>query len=360
MVNLLVRFQWLACGPGVGAPTTRAYYHQFILIWQLLFKKNYYHMLATDKIFPVVILCTSGFGLLAPQLFLWAKPHIPVFLGIIMFAIGLTLEAGDFKQTWNLRAQIVIIIILKYALLPMVAFCLAKLFGLTTEQYLGLLIVASCPGGTAAAVMTYLARANTALTVVLTFLSTIISPLMTPLLIFLFVHQEIIVPWQNMMNTIFWVMFFPLMDGLILRKIIGTKIGAIKSFLPILAMLCIAIIIGCVIALNRQMLLALPVAAGAAVLSTHLCGLILGYLIAKYIFCWHKSNCQATAFEFGMQDSGMAVMLATKFFSNAVALCASLYSLIQNLLGPIVARYFSMHNNKVGSAYPFSRKRKKG
>ena len=122
-----------------------------------------------EKTFPLAIVGISALAIFSPSLFLWIKPHIPVFLGIVMFCIGLTLETGDFIKVFSLRWQILALAVLKYLIMPLLAYVIAVSFGLSRDDFVGLMIISACPGGTAAAVMSYLSRSNVALTVVLTF-----------------------------------------------------------------------------------------------------------------------------------------------------------------------------------------------
>lgn len=295
-------------------------------------------LLKIEKLFPIAIIAVCLLAVISPGLFLWVKPHIPLSLGIIMFCVGLTLNTGDFAKVFKLRWQILLLAVLKYLLMPLLAYIIAVSFRLPKNDFVGLMIISACPGGTAAAVMSYLSRANVALTVVLTFFTTLLSPLVTPIIIYLFLHKYVPIPLGQIASTIFWVVLFPLMDGLILRKLLGKRIDVVKPALPVVAMLAIILIIGCVVAMNQKNILGLPILATLAVLVNNLLGLALGYFIAKKLCKFNPENCRSVAFEFGILDTGMAVMLAIKFFGAATALCGALYSAIQNITGALLVR----------------------
>jgi BASS family bile acid:Na+ symporter len=87
-------------------------------------------------------------------------------------------------------------------------------------------------------------------------------------------HKHIDVPFQDMMSTILWVVLLPLTSGLIISKVFSKTITRIRSILPSIAILIIAILIGCVVALNRQNILALPLVPLLAVIFSNLCGLV--------------------------------------------------------------------------------------
>ena len=69
--------------------------------------------------------------------------------------------------------------------MPTLAFLIAKGFHLPPEIAIGVILVGCCPGGTSSNVMSYLAKANVALSVAITSVSTLIAPFVTPALIYL-------------------------------------------------------------------------------------------------------------------------------------------------------------------------------
>lgn len=296
--------------------------------------------IALEKRFPLLIVTIAIIAITCPQLFLWIQPHISILLGIIMFCIGLTLDENDFKKVFALRNQIVILTLLKYLSLPLIAFLIAFLLRLPKNEFVGLMIISACPGGTAASVMSYLSKSNVALTVSLTFLTTLVSPIVTPVIIYLSLDQHISIPIKDMMATIFWIVLFPLVDGLLLRKLLKQKIRVFKPILPFISMIAISLLIACVVAINHGRIRSIPIIATLAVLLVNLFGLLIGYLAAKILFKFDAKNANAIAFEFGILDTGMAVMLAAKFFGVSTSLCGALFSAVQNITGIGLIKFF--------------------
>lgn len=276
-------------------------------------------------------------ALLQPHWFMNIKSYIPSLLGLIMFGIGLTLQSHEFKQVYKLKWQITMLIILKYILLPLFALCLVKLFNLSDTDLIGLILVSVAPGGTSAAIMSFLARANVALTIVLTFVTTIVAPLLMPALVYIYLHKYITISFHEMATSIFWIVLFPLSDGLILRRILGERrIASILPIVPIISMCAVLLIIACVVSLNQQRILHLPLLLLLAILILNLGGITIGYFTARFILRYSHTSALAVGFEFGLQDSGLAVVLATKFFGIASALAGALFSVIQNITGPLM------------------------
>lgn len=294
------------------------------------------------SVFIGLILIAVATALIKPELFVGFKPFIPSLLGIIMFGIGLTLDSNDFKQVYTLKWQVICLVIFKSCALPLVAFGLVKIFNLPNEDLIGLLMVSAAPGGTAAAVMSFLARANVALTVVLTLITTILAPIIMPAIVYLFLHKYIVIPVYDMASSIFWIVLFPMFDGLIIRRVVGeNRIQKIRGLIPWVSILSVALIIACIVSLNHKRILTMSSNILIVVLLDNLLGIMIGYLLARKVFKMDAKSAQAVSFEFGIQDSGLAVVLATKFFGVATALCGAIYSIIQNLTGPITVKIFS-------------------
>lgn len=90
---------------------------------------------------------------------------LPASLAFIMFTLGLGLTMADFRNVVRFPKAFFVGIVNQMILLPAVAFLLIRLFGLTGEMAVGLMILACCPGGVTAAMITKLAKGDTALSI---------------------------------------------------------------------------------------------------------------------------------------------------------------------------------------------------
>ena len=89
------------------------------------------------------------------------KAIVPM-LGIVMFAMGMTLKPADFKRISEEPALIVIGVCLQYVLMPLIAWSLSLLLDLPVLLATGLILLGACPGGTASNVICFLARGDVA------------------------------------------------------------------------------------------------------------------------------------------------------------------------------------------------------
>ena len=103
-------------------------------------------------------------------------------LQIIMFGMGTELSLKDFANVIRMPKGIIIGVVGHYVIMPLVGFAVANLFNFPNEIAAGIILVGCCPSGLASNVMSYLARANLALSVSVTTISTILAPFLTPLL----------------------------------------------------------------------------------------------------------------------------------------------------------------------------------
>ena len=299
------------------------------------------HSLATkiEKSFTPAIVGAAALGLFVPQTFLWAKPYIPMLLGWVMFGIGLTVQMDQLKALVR-KPSVSLFALGKFLVMPLLAYAAGRALQLDREELIGIVILGACPGGVSANVMSYLAGSNIPLTVLMTLLTTLLSPFLTPLIVFLFFHHSIAIDVWSMMQKLFWVVLFPVLDAIVLRRFVAKPIERVLWVFPPVSMLMIFVIIGFVTAANRGVLLAHPWLAIASVLIFNLGGYLLGYLIARF-FRNRRDTCESVAFEYGMQDSSLGIIIATSFFSPLAALPCAICSVLQNLTGPWLAKLFA-------------------
>ncbi|MCJ2164952.1 MULTISPECIES: bile acid:sodium symporter family protein [unclassified Pseudodesulfovibrio] len=290
-----------------------------------------------ERNFILIALAMSAAALAHPPCFTWIKPHIPLGLGIIMFGMGLTLDFEDFRDILRKWHLVGLGMVLQFAIMPSLAVGIAYALNLPAEAVVGMVVVGACPGGTASNVIAYLARANVPLSVTLTLASTCLAPVLTPAIIYFLLKQQVEIDFWSMAMSVFWIVVFPLMDGLILRRLFRKRLESILRCFPALSIAVITLLVACIIGLNQQTLLAFPVLVLLAVILHNGLGLTAGYGIARLFRC-SKRDARTLAIEVGMQNSGLGVALSIKFFGPAMALPGALFSLWHNLSGVTLAK----------------------
>src|SRR5690349_10052000 len=137
--------------------------------------------------YTVIILGVVSLAMYYPQHFtsiggLKLSALILPLLQIIMFGMGTELSMKDFVQVLRMPKGIIVGIVCHYTIMPLVGFAVASAFNFPSEIAAGIILVGCCPSGLASNVMSYLARANLALSVSVTTVSTLLAPFLTPLL----------------------------------------------------------------------------------------------------------------------------------------------------------------------------------
>ncbi len=289
-----------------------------------------------ERHFLLLAVLLSSVAFLEPALFVWIKPHIALCLGIIMFGMGLTLDFRDFAAAIKNYKAVSLGVVLQYTVMPALAVVISTFMGLPQEALIGMVVVGACPGGTASNVIAHLAKGNVALSVTMTLVSTCLAPVLTPLIIYFILNQQIQIPFLPMVESVFWIVIFPLVDGLLLRRLLRSRLDPVIHVFPSVSIIVISMLIACIIGLNRDLLATFPILIFIAVTLHNLGGLIAGYGAGKIAGFSHRDSL-TLAIEVGMQNSGLGVALATKYFGAACALPGALFSLWHNISGIILA-----------------------
>jgi len=290
--------------------------------------------------FPILAIVFSIFAARYPEFLVDYKPAIIPLLGIVMFAMGMTLSIEDFKRVLKSPRVIGLGLLLQYALMPLLAFIIGLLLELPTALMAGLILLGTCPGGTASNVICYLAKGDVALSITLTAISTLLAVFLTPVLTWLYIGQEVPVPIVNMMLTVLKIIILPVTLGIIVNRYFGQYLLQAKQFLPVVSVIAIVFIIAIIVALNSQQISQLAFPIILAVMLHNGLGLVSGYAIARCLG-YDEKICRTLAIEVGMQNSGLGVALATKYFTVITALPAAFFSIWHNITGSVLAAYWT-------------------
>lgn len=188
--------------------------------------------------------------------------------------------------------------------------------------------------------MSYLANANVALSVAITSVSTLLAPIITPALIFLFANQWLEVSFGSMLWSVVQVVLIPIIIGFVLQKLFKNLATTTATALPIVSVVAISLILASVVGGSKSQILQTGLLIFGVVILHNIIGYALGYTFAK-LFKLDRADKKAVSIEVGMQNSGLAVSLATVHFNPLAAVPGAVFSLIHNISGPILARYWS-------------------
>lgn len=295
---------------------------------------------AVTRLFPVWALLFAAVAYWKPEPFTGLSGAIVPLLAVVMFGMGITLTPRDFSAVARRPGLVALGVTMQFLLMPALAWSIGAFLDLPQALLVGLVLVGSCPGGTASNVICYLARGDVALSITLTAVSTLLALLATPLLTWLYVGARVPVPVTDMLISMLKIVIVPVLAGLFVNTLWNRSLAAVKSAFPLLSVLAIALIIAIVVALQRDQIAMLGAPLVAAVILHNLGGLALGYGMARR-FGLDRRISRTLAIEVGMQNSGLAVALANQFFSAAAALPGALFSVWHNLSGSMLAGYWA-------------------
>jgi BASS family bile acid:Na+ symporter len=289
------------------------------------------------------VVLIGAMGAIWPQTLTWVGPYIPWLLGVVMFGMGMTLTFQDFKTVFHRPWEVMIGVVAQFLIMPFVAWMLVKIFSLPPELAIGVILVGTCPGGTASNVISYLAKGDVALSVSMTMTTTILAPIVTPALTWLLAGAWIQVSFTAMMISIAEMVLFPLILGLFAHHFFKRTVDTFLPAMPVISVVTIVILVGGVVSLSASRLFDVGLLMAAIVIIHNMFGLVLGYSMAR-LFHLDSRKSRTVSIEVGMQNSGMAASLAVLYFNPAAAIPGAIFSVWHNISGSLVANYFTRHD----------------
>lgn len=289
--------------------------------------------------FPLWVVLCSALALWQPALFVWFSGlWITLGLGVIMLGMGITLTAADFTRILQMPGWVIAGITLQYTVMPLFGWLLARLLALPDPYAVGLILVACCPGGTASNVISYLARANVALSVTLTTLTTMMAVGMTPWLTAALAGARMPVDAWGLFVSCLQVVLVPVAAGIALNRYTPKLTAQLTRFSPSVAVLVIALIVASVLGAGREQVLDAGPRMLLGVVLLHAFGFGLGYAFSRWI---NRSEAVARtiSIEVGMQNSGLGAHLARTHFpaGSGVDVPSAISALTHCILGSALA-----------------------
>lgn len=291
------------------------------------------------NLFPLWAIILSAIAFFNAEIFAALKSSIVPLLAIVMFTMGMTLTWHDFKSVINKPVVIAIAVSIQFILMPFFAYIISSMLGLSTELMTGMVLVGASAGGTASNVICYLAKGNVALSILMTVVSTLLAVVLMPGLSFFYLNQLVPVPVEGMLKSILTIVLFPVLLGTFLNSFFMQRLKIIQPFLPLLSSFSIVFIIAIIVGLNHDNLRVLALPVFFAVVLHNLMGLTAGYGI-PWLLKYDARTCRTVCIEVAMQNSGLSVALAVKYFSVAAALPGAIFSIWHNISGSLLALYW--------------------
>ena len=259
---------------------------------------------------------------------------LPLALAFIMFALGLGLTGEDFLRVAKQPRDFFVGAFSQIIALPIIAFILIKLWPISPELAVGVMIIAAAPGGATSNILTSFSKGDVALSISLTAIISLLCVITIPFIVLtslnLLMGTSIMedISLLNIASKMFLIVTVPVLLGMIFRKLLTTT--AI-SFEPIAkkisTVLFVLVLIGAILS-ERDNIVSYFAQAGLVTLVLNLIMMFFAFYLAKFLGSGEKQK-RAITIECGLQNGTLAIVVATSIFGGGVYLIpAATYSLI--------------------------------
>ena len=275
---------------------------------------------------------------------------LPLALAFIMLTLGLGLTGQDFIRVINQPKDFLIGLLSQIILLPIVAFIIIKIWPISPELAIGVMIIASAPGGVTSNILTSLARGDVALSISLTAVISLLSVLTVPFVVLTSVDLLGLnnitenISLLSMAIQMFLIVAAPTFLGMIIRKYANNfTLKFEPTAKKISVALFIVVLIGAILS-EKENLVNYFAQAGLITLLLNILMMILAYNLAK-IFGSGSQQKKAISIECGLQNGTLAIFVGTVLFGGGVYIIpAATYSLIM-FLTSILFVFFLRNSN---------------
>ena len=259
---------------------------------------------------------------------------LPIALAFIMFALGLGLTGADFLRVLKQPKDFFVGAISQIILLPIIAFILVKVWPISPELAIGVMIIAAAPGGVTSNILTSFAKGDVALSISLTAVISLLSVLTVPFIIIAslsLLGSETVsqnISLTSMAISMFLIVTVPVILGMVFRRFASN--AAIK-FEPIAKKISIGlfviVLLGAILA-EKDNIVSYFADAGLITLALNVIMMIVAFYVAQLLATGNAQK-KCIAIECGLQNGTLAIFVGTTLFGGgAFVIPAATYSLI--------------------------------
>lgn len=260
-------------------------------------------------------------------------------LTVLMFDLGLTLQTSDFVNIIKRPKAMFIGLTGQLIILPLIAYAIAAILGLQPIMFIGLMLIACCPGGSSSNVFSKLAKGDVALSVSLTACSSIITLSTLPAIMQFTTSRlgneiGVTLPVGNLLKQNLLTMLLPIIAGILVRRFYEKAARGIDKVLSKCSFPALMLLAGIFFIQNKDVIIgnfaSLGLATTCLIISSILVAALLGIA-----FRLHKNEKRTITIEVGMQNAAQAIAVATSpfvFNNSAIATPAIVYALMMNVV----------------------------
>ena len=262
---------------------------------------------------------------------------LPLALAFIMFALGLGLTGADFLRVAKQPKDFFVGAVGQIILLPVIAFILIKIWPISPELAIGVMIIAAAPGGVTSNILTSFAKGDVALSISLTAIISLLSVITIP---FIIVGSLSMLGSENISKDIsllsmalnmFLIVTVPVILGMLFRKFASNAAIKFESIAKkISAVLFVIVLLGAILA-EKENIVSYFAQAGLITLVLNVIMMIVAFYVAQVMGTGIAQK-KCIAIECGLQNGTLAIFVATTLFGGGIyVIPAATYSLIMFL-----------------------------
>ena len=264
----------------------------------------------------------------------------PIILALIMLGLGLGLKIDDFTRVLKYPKDFLVGFFSQLIILPIVAYLLIIIFKTSPEIAIGVMIIASAPGGVTSNILTKFANGDVALSITLTAIVSLISIVTVPFIIFTSADLLGIANISENISMIgialkmFLVVTVPVILGMIIRKFAENFVVSKANIFDKLNIILFAIFFVAAFYEERENFINFLKQAGLITLILNLTMMIIAYYLAK-AFASGIKQMKCIALECGLQNGTLAIFVSTQIFGADILYVTptAAYALIMYLTG---------------------------
>ncbi len=270
---------------------------------------------------------------------------LPIALFVIMTGIGLTLTRADFQREARKPRGLVLGLLGQLVAMPLAGFAIAALLGLEPAIAVGVVIAATIPGGTTSNLVSYLARANVALSIVLTVSASLATVVTIPIVVDLALtafgatDQQVSLPVVTTVGQLFAIVLVPVLLGMFLRaRKPDTAERLERAVSAFGAIVLTVLIIGIALEVGSD-IPRLLAQAGPSVIALNLVGIAIGASLGRFAGLSVKDRL-TLAVELGVKNATLGILIATLLSDDpAYTIPSAVYGLLMYISAAALVVY---------------------
>ena len=247
----------------------------------------------------------------------------PIILALIMLGLGLGLRVEDFTRILKTPKDFFIGFFSQLIILPFVAYSLVVILKTTPEIAIGVMIIASAPGGVTSNILTKFANGDVALSISLTAVISLISIITVPLIIFTsadlfgitYISQNI--SMTSIALKMFLVVTVPVIFGMIIRRFAENFVNSKIQIFEKLNLLLFIIFFIAAFYEERESFINFLIKAGLITLTLNVTMMVIAYYLGKTFASGVKQQ-KCIALECGLQNGALAIFVSTQIFGTDI------------------------------------------